>query len=220
MMAMTQHEQTSAVRVVSNYELDTLGAPFKVVLLNGVTFDVNPLTGEEKVNVCDLPGLIRAVVRSRVTHPRKLNGAELRFVRHALGVKAKSLAEFLEISPEHFSRCESGQKVMSASSEKVFRLYAYFASYTPDPEKLLEKPEKLLEKSAGGPEPMPDAKMDKIAKDFINRFMSLRIQNLFNPNDELCFEFRRGSPERECPECGIEESCNDNDGGGWTPLAA
>src|SRR6266446_724740 len=107
-MVMRQHERYVNPRTVAKYELDTLGAPFKVTLLDSVTLGVNPTTGKEMVNVPDLVGLLNAVVRRRVTHPRKLNGDELKFIRNALGVKAILLARFLEMSPEHLSRCEAG----------------------------------------------------------------------------------------------------------------
>src|SRR6266851_2551895 len=106
-MAMKRHNRAS-VRVVPQYEIDTLGAPFKVTLWGCVTLGIDPATAEEKINVPDVVGLINAVVRARVNHPRKLNGEELKFIRHALGVKAKVLAHFLDMSPEHLSRCEAG----------------------------------------------------------------------------------------------------------------
>src|SRR5262245_46268069 len=134
---MKQHERAVNDRVVPQYEIDTLGAPFKVTLLDCVTLSVDASTGEEKINVPDVVGLIGAVVRIRVSHPRKLNGEELRFVRNALGVKANLLADFLDMTPEHLSRCESGAKVMSTISEKVFRLFAFLATFFREPEELL-----------------------------------------------------------------------------------
>ena len=71
---MTQHEQWDGVRVVHEYNMDTLGAPFRITLLDSVTVRIDPETGEEDISVPDPVGLINAVVRSRVTHPQKLSG--------------------------------------------------------------------------------------------------------------------------------------------------
>src|SRR5689334_6577887 len=102
-VTMTQHEQVTDVRVVHEYNMDTLGAPFRITLIDAVKvwFDLN---GEENIDVPDPVGLINAVVRSRVEHARKLNGKEIAFIRKSLGVRSKVLADFLGISPEHLSR--------------------------------------------------------------------------------------------------------------------
>ena len=184
-MAMAQHKR----RVVERYEIDTLGAPFKVTLLNCVTLTVDPQTGDEKINVPDVAGLIGTVVRARVSHPRKLNGKEIRFVRNALGLKAGQLAKFLGMGPEHFSRCEAGKKVMAEVSEKMFRLFAYLATHFPDPQELLTQIsdgqaniDKGLEATAKKP--------IETAKKFMEQFLMIKIQSVFDPV-ELNFELRR-----------------------------
>lgn len=116
-----QHERTGSVPVVHKpYHVDTLGAPFKVVLNSGVTFGIDKDTGEETVSIPDTIGLINAVVRARVQHERKLNGEELRFIRKAINVRAKSLAELLDITPEHYSRCEGGDKICQIRAKRRF----------------------------------------------------------------------------------------------------
>jgi transcriptional regulator with XRE-family HTH domain len=195
-MAMTQHER----RVVERYEIDTLGAPFKVTLLDFVTFGVDRKTGDEKINVPDVAGLIGAVVRARVSHPRKLNGKEIRFVRNALGLKANQVAKFLGMGPEHFSRCEAGTKVMALMSEKMFRLFAFLATYFPDPQEMLAQIldgratlEKGLETKAKRP--------DEMAKKFMEQFLIIKIQPAFDSTEELHFEFRR-IKSNDTPVCG------------------
>jgi DNA-binding transcriptional regulator YiaG len=123
---------------MKGYELDTLRAPFKVVLLNSFAFGVDSKTGEETVSIKDWTGLIKAVVRTRIRHVRKLNGNEIRFIRKAIGVRANLLAKFLDMTPEHFSRCENGTKTMSNQSEKLFGLFTFLASYCDNPEDLLK----------------------------------------------------------------------------------
>lgn len=186
---MTQHERFKGNgRVVPQYEIDTLGAPFKVTLLDCVTLDVDPSTGEEKINVPDVIGLINAVVRTRVTHSRKLNGAEIRFVRNALGVKANLIAEFLEMTPEHLSRCEAGRKVMSTMSEKFFRLLAFLATFVAEPEELFTL---ALSDGAAIEKVGKVRRADEMAKKFVEQFLSMKIESAFDPDQELHFVFSR-----------------------------
>ena len=130
-----QHERKGRVPVVHEpYLVDELGAPFDVIVTNGVTLNKNETTGRTIVSITDTVGLINAVVRSRVCNTRKLNGAEIKFLRKAINTKAKDLAEALEVSAEHLSRCENGVGALSPQSEKLFRLMAFLASYSTKPE--------------------------------------------------------------------------------------
>jgi DNA-binding transcriptional regulator YiaG len=191
MMEMMQNEHKSGeVRVLQKgYELDTLGAPFKVVLLNSFSFAVDQKTGEETVSIKDWTGLINAVVRARIWHVRKLNGDEIRFIRKAIGVRANLLSKFLDMTPEHFSRCENGTKTMSNQCERLFRLFTFLASYCDNPEDLLqnnvskEELNKLTEKQK------------KDATEFLMNFLSLKVEPIFNSEDKLCFAFARNTLE-------------------------
>ncbi|MGJ0508395.1 MAG: hypothetical protein ACR652_14990 [Methylocystis sp.] len=183
------------------YCVDTLGAPFKVVLHNGVTFGINEQTGEQTVCIQDTVGLINAVVRSRVLHTRKLSGEEIRFIRKAVGVKAKALAEFLDLTPEHFSRCESGVKALSAPSEKHFRMAAYLASFLKDPSAFFELSEPVTPAK-------PSKKAVKDATQLFRWFQSLKIETVFDPSEELRFEF-----SRRCHNG--EKSCGNDNEGDW-----
>ncbi len=181
---MTQHERCVNARTVAKYEIDTLGAPFKVTLLDSVTLGVDPTTGKEMVHVPDLVGLLNAVVRRRVTHPRKLKGDELKFTRNALGVRAILLARFLDMSPEHLSRCEAGDKAMSTNSERFFRLFAYLGTFFPDPEEL------LAAKKLDGEEIEKKAKKPCVSfTKFAVQFLSMKIESAFDPEKELHFTF-------------------------------
>jgi DNA-binding transcriptional regulator YiaG len=180
-----QHERARSVPVVQGpYCVDTLGAPFKVILNNGVTLGIDQETGEETVTIQDTIGLINAVVRSRVCHPRKLSGEEIKFLRKAIGVRAKAIAEFLDMTPEHFSRCESDVKTMSVQSEKLFRMTAYVASF-------LENPAAIFVKNAPVTPTKPSEKSVKSAVELLRWFQSLKIEVVFNPADEIVFEFSR-----------------------------
>ena len=192
MHVLAQHEQAAGTRIVDlpNYDADILGAPFKVILVNGVT-EVIGSDGQVKVKVPNLSGLVRAVIKSRVLHPRKLQGADIRFIRRGLGLKAKTLAKQLDVTPEHFSRCEGATKTLSGSSEKIFRLLAFMASSCPDPEAVLEaahnkKGEDQKERAD------PSLIYSSVAeswRDVFNLFVSMDILPIYGIGDELCFEF-------------------------------
>src|SRR4051794_6434984 len=120
MKPMMQHDPTDGPVADHDYGR-VIGAPFVVYLKNGVTTERNPITGKTVISITDPAGLMAAIVRSRVLHPQKLTGPDLKFIRAALGLKAKTLAERLELTPEFYSRCEVGHKVMSGPTEKVYR---------------------------------------------------------------------------------------------------
>lgn len=126
-----------ATKIVPSYEAAGLGAPFKVVLEHAVKVDACTKCGATLgTYIPDMEGLFHAVVFSRALEPRKLTGVEMRFMRKAMGWKAKELAKHLGVTAEHLSRCEGGTKVMAPATEKLFRLYALLQ--TPDKEALNE----------------------------------------------------------------------------------
>ena len=187
-----QHEQEvvhHAIEHEDGYLLDTLGAPFKVILRDGVTKSTDQTTGEEIITVPDIVGLIGAVVRSRVSHTRKLSGAEIKFIRHALGVQAKVIAEFLGVSPEHLSRCENGTKAMSLANEKLFRCAVNLATRFEEPGDVLTYPSD--EQHAAIADDLKD-EANKELVGFLKSFFSMKINPVYVADDEpLTFEFTR-----------------------------
>jgi transcriptional regulator with XRE-family HTH domain len=122
---------SSSQSIVAAYEADGLGAPFKVVLEHAVKVGKCAKCGNVLgTYIPDMKGLFHAVVFSRALEPRKLSGPEVRFMRKAMGWKAKDLAKHLGISAEYLSHCESGRKAMALTTEKLFRIYALLR--TPD----------------------------------------------------------------------------------------
>lgn len=210
-----QHELLETVHVVKEYNLNTLGAPFDVILVNGVCVDVDEKTGKEKVTIPDLPGLILAVVRSRVTHPRKLSGLDIKFIRKALSVQAKVLAEFLEISAEHLSRCESGKHGINLSSanEKQLRLAAFLGTFFEEPQILFASGSDL---DAAERKP---TKQQKSFERLVKLFFSMKIQPFHNPNEPLEIKLtRRPADESMDLLCGCQTS--DGEWDGDEPIAA
>jgi len=188
---MTQHELITAVRVVPAYEVDTLGAPFRVTLLDSVHVNYDPKLDKDFVHIPDFVGMVNALVRSRAIHPRKLGGSEITFLRKALGVRAKSLASYLDISAEHLSRCETGSKVLSSASERMLRLFVFLATFYESAEDLLAK----LDQPEVTAEPTRKAKVSELGEAFLQYFLTLRIQTVFSADEPLHFELVRRPAE-------------------------
>jgi transcriptional regulator with XRE-family HTH domain len=112
-------------RLVPEFVDDLMGAPFQVVLERSVMEEYCEKCGHiYGVTIPDLKGLLAAIAMTRALDPLKLSGDEIKFLRKAIRWKAKELAEFLEISPEHLSRCEAGTHPLSNGLEKYLRHYA------------------------------------------------------------------------------------------------
>lgn len=109
--------------VLPEFIPDNLGAPFKVVLKDSVRQLVDEETGEVQKTIIPNPrGLLQRIAITRLVWPRKLSGADIKFVRKSLKIKAGVLADMIEVSPEHLSRCESGERVLSPGVEKCLRI--------------------------------------------------------------------------------------------------
>jgi len=117
-------EKRNASRILPEYTLDDLGTSFKVILVNSVECRDGP-KGRE-IYIPDHQALMKKIALSRSIHPAKLKGGDIKFLRKNLGLKSKDLAEKLDITPEHMSRCEAGDKLLSPNSEKVLRTLVLF----------------------------------------------------------------------------------------------
>lgn len=170
--------------LLSEYVLDNLGTSFKIVLLNSVRSGYNETTGEKEFEIPDYQGLLKKVAVTRAAHSLKLTGGDIRFLRKTLGLKSKDLAEKLDISPEHLSRCENEEKTLSANSEKVLRSL------------VLMEPAYVLRKAL---EDVADQeKKDEIADqalELICRLQDVISEMKINPvhpaDEEIVIEFRR-----------------------------
>jgi DNA-binding transcriptional regulator YiaG len=185
---------------------NVLGAPFAVFLKNGVTRLVDQTTGKTMVDITDLPGLVAATVRSRVLHPRKLSPADLKFLRSALAMKSKHLAKMVELTPEFYSRCETGQKIMSGPTEKMFRTCAFLLSYRNHKDiRDFVKGKTAAEKT------LRPEEAQKVLTDIKRLFFDMKISAVFEVEDgELSFTFTRRCPDDGAP-CGDEDEKWDNE---------
>ena len=107
--------------VQPQYEETSLGLP--VVLMNAVEIKRCPNCGEIlSVKIPDLQNLIAAMGVMRVGNPLKLAAMDIKFLRKALNITARELADRLEVSPETISRWENGKDVIGPANEKLLRL--------------------------------------------------------------------------------------------------
>ena len=199
---MTRPKQAGGV--VERYVFDTLGAPFKVTLENAVSISTDPDTGRENVKIPDMVGLVLAVVRRRAMDSRKLSGEEIKFLRQALGLQANKLAHFLDVTPEHYSRCEAGDRVLSSTAEKHLRLFAFGATLFRSPEELLDA---ALDRSEA-PKPL-SKKAQRMERDFLNVFLRMTIAPVRNADEQIEYVFIR------CPV--VEAVAGDDSDGDWEP---
>jgi transcriptional regulator with XRE-family HTH domain len=111
---------------LAEYQGDGLVGLANVVVLNAAQRYVCEECGEDNgVSVPDVEGLEAAVAVTRVMIPVRLTSKEIRFLRTALGMKAKELRERLEVgSEETISRWENNKLPISARDEKMLRLLA------------------------------------------------------------------------------------------------
>lgn len=169
-----------------------IGVSFKVFLSNGVSERTDPSSGKTVTEIVDLPGLISSILVSRVLHPRKLSGDDLKYIRSVLRMKSNELAKKLDVSPEHYSRCEGGMKALSPSTEKLLRMYVFLKSIC-NHVAVQEEVARLRQENAPDPEEIAES-----ISTFENVFFGMKIEHIFDPKDELAFYFVR-APRDESP---------------------
>jgi DNA-binding transcriptional regulator YiaG len=158
-------------QVAETFEATCLGAPFKVFLHDSVLVQNDPQTHEVmQYTIPDLGQLSIAVLLSRLSHPRKLSGKDVKFVRKVLGIKQKKLAEEIEVSVEHLSRFENGGPPLSAQGDKYLRLFAI--------------------RDAFNLQDMPDGKKKDMLEDALDKvFYGMRLEVTYDPSEALVFDF-------------------------------
>lgn len=187
MVKQMQHDYADGP-VAQDYG-DLLGTPFKVFLANGVEEKLDEKTGKMMTEIIDLPGLIACVLQQRVLHPRKLSGEDLKFIRVALRMRSVDVAEALDVSPEHYSRCETGVKTLSTSSEKFFRMRVFLQAGCKN--KAIQEELTKMEDEQFEPEEIREA-----VEAFQSVFFDMKIENIFSAGEQLEFHFER-APQRK-----------------------
>lgn len=81
--------------------------------------------------VAEIPAarqLMQLIARDIVESPFDLTGAELRFLRKRLGMKASDYAQLLGFTPETLSRIENEKQSISIQAQKLAKLsYCFFS---------------------------------------------------------------------------------------------
>jgi transcriptional regulator with XRE-family HTH domain len=105
-------------RMLPVFEDKLMGVPV-ILLSSAIEAEVG---GEIGIIVPDLEELGAAVAVARVAIPNKLTGEEIRALRKAIGMRANALADFLDVTPETFSRWENNKEIISKNAERLLRL--------------------------------------------------------------------------------------------------
>jgi hypothetical protein len=194
---MMQHDYADSP-VAQDYGKE-LGVPFKVFLTNGVKETIDKKTGEAVTEITDLPGLIACVLQARVLHRRKLSGDDLRFIRLALRMRSADVAEALDVSPEHYSRCEAGTKTLSNSTEKFWRMRVYLQACVKN-----LAIQKAIAKVRENNQELDPEEMKEAFEAFQSLFFDMKIANVFPAGEELSLYFVRGSDDHS-HRCGKKD---------------
>jgi len=95
----------------------------------------------------------------------------------------------LDLSPEHYSRCETGSKTLSTGNEKMYRMFAFLASAPPPPDED-DKRELTAEQASQAKDAL---------EAFRKLFFDMKIENIYAAGSQLEFAFcRRRREERGC----------------------
>lgn len=110
-------------RVLESFELEDSGIPFRVTLVDAVAAMCDRESGEIVTTaIPDFEQMTAVLAVLRAHHPRKLNGAELRFLRRAMGLSARGLARKLHVDAATLSRWEHEHAPLGEQSERLLRL--------------------------------------------------------------------------------------------------
>lgn len=185
-MTVVEHNSPATL---AEYKAENLGAPFDVVLIESVREFTNPLTGQSEIQIPNLRGLLQEAAVCRSLHPRRFSGEDITFIRKAVPLKAKTLAGLLDISPEHLSRCESSDRILSSSCEKLLRLITICeAKKTKDALEVIAS-QKDKKKKIGNTEASLN-KILNVLSDIQNVVLSMKISSVYDVDSRLSFSFK------------------------------
>lgn len=192
-------DKQNAMRILSEFDVDNLGGSFKVTLVDSVRCSYDIKLEKERVDIPDEDGLINTIATVRAIHQRKLSGPDIKFLRKHLGLRSKELADHLDVTPEHLSRCENGDKTLSANSEKLLRLLVLMKPF-----QILQK---LIEDTDNNKQKYVKSLViyGKLISDLVSRMKILAVSN---DDEPLVFRFRYVKVEPVLES----EAANDDDG--------
>jgi len=94
------------------------------VVLDAVTGTFCPKCGDRLgISIPDEEGLEKAAAAARILIPVRLQGYEIRFLRRAIGLLGKELADLLAVNDATVSRWENASLAMGLGHDKLLRLH-------------------------------------------------------------------------------------------------
>ncbi len=113
-----------ATRILREYSTDALG--LSNVTLVDIAQELYCRNCGERLGVSypNLDEIVAALALARAHNSQKFGGAEVRFMRKALGWSTRELAARLGVREETVSRWEHDREAIGPSSEKLLRLMA------------------------------------------------------------------------------------------------
>ncbi len=92
------------------------------VILTGIRVFECPGGHGESPEIPNIVGLHQAIARLLAKKPAPLTGAEFRFLRKEMGLKAKDLARHLGTTDVNMSRWETGDTPINPAADRLLRL--------------------------------------------------------------------------------------------------
>lgn len=121
-----QHDCRASARFVRA----TLANPYRFtesglanVFLSGIRYFVCAECGKQSAEIPAVMELMAAIARALVEKDSLLSGREIRFLRKRLGKKAADFASAISVTPETYSKWETGKLIPSGMADSLIRLY-------------------------------------------------------------------------------------------------
>jgi putative zinc finger/helix-turn-helix YgiT family protein len=93
------------------------------VYLTGIKYRVCRACGKQSADIPRVKQLMESLARNVVQSEAPLTGAEIRFLRKRLGLKAMEFARSIGVSDEQESRWENGHNRPEQSADKLIRIF-------------------------------------------------------------------------------------------------
>lgn len=109
------------------------------VYLAGIKYYVCGVCNWVKAEIPSVGELMNALARALVEKNSPLTGAEIKFLRKRLGIRATDFANMISVTPEQVSRWENDKNPPSGSTDRFIRIAYSFMSKDRKLKNLVEK---------------------------------------------------------------------------------
>lgn len=148
-----------ALRVRNNQKYLYRESGLKSVVLTGIRIFWCPWCRVEYPEIPNIIGLHQTIASALTRKPSPLTGAELRFLRKEIGLKAKELAKHLGTTDVNLSRWETGDTPINPAADRLVRvlytLHTVKAQRAGEPAKFVQAFLEIFEKIAPSKHPKP-----------------------------------------------------------------